>query len=250
MTRSFVRKTYIDVPEIETFEWPPNWQPGKGKDQRFQGIIAGTSVGEILLISLEQKLSSFGGHQSQSNKHAQGNKTSFVPYRIEKKLADRNIKVSRRRCNTLAWNSVAHNLIAAGYERSTSKNDTSCLFVWDLNSAFRSDSSKKDSFNLFDDQVVGKLISSPNPETILDPKYQFKGVNDDVYSVCWLPGSETDLLAAIEDNLKICDTRQPWISNRFINDKHILNIKFDPFDDYRFACQTSSHIKIYDIRYN
>jgi hypothetical protein len=22
-TRSFMRKTYIDVPEIETFEWPP-----------------------------------------------------------------------------------------------------------------------------------------------------------------------------------------------------------------------------------
>jgi len=25
VTRSFVRKTYIDVPDIETFEWPPVW---------------------------------------------------------------------------------------------------------------------------------------------------------------------------------------------------------------------------------
>ena len=97
-----------------------------------------------MLISLEQKLSSFGGHHLHTSKHDKGKNTSLVPYRIEKKLADRNIKVSRRRCNTLAWNNVAHNLIAAGYERSTNKNDTSCLFVWDLNSAFHSDSTKKD----------------------------------------------------------------------------------------------------------
>jgi hypothetical protein len=29
----------------------------------------------------------------------------------------------------------------------------------------------KDSFNLIDEQIIGKLISNPNPETILDPKY-------------------------------------------------------------------------------
>jgi len=55
--------------------------------------------------------------------------------------------------------------------------------------------------------VVGQLISNPNPETILEPKFQFKGLNDDVNAVCWLPNSETDLLAAVEDNMKICDTR-------------------------------------------
>jgi hypothetical protein len=33
---SFVRKTYIDVSEIETFEWPPLSQGGKAaKDLRF-----------------------------------------------------------------------------------------------------------------------------------------------------------------------------------------------------------------------
>lgn len=118
MTRSFVRKTYIDVSEIETFEWPPfSSQPQKlCKDQRFQGILAGTSTGEILLISLEQKLSSFGGAQLPGK--TQRDKNSFIPYRIEKKLVDKNIKVQRRRCNALAWNSVAHNLVAAGYERS------------------------------------------------------------------------------------------------------------------------------------
>jgi hypothetical protein len=60
---------------------------------------------------------------------------------------------------------------------------------------------------LVDEQVVGQLISNPNPETILEPKFKFKGLNDDVNAVCWLPNSETDLLAAVEDNMKICDTR-------------------------------------------
>ena len=101
---------------------------------------------------------------------------------------------------------------------------------------------------MFDDNVVGQLINNTNPEAILDPKYSFKGVNDDVNSVCWLPGSETDLLAATEDNLKICDTRSPWINNKLITEKRIQEIKFDPFDDYRFACMTQNSIKIFDIR--
>lgn len=75
-------------------------------------------------------------------------------------------------------------------------------------------------------------------------------MNDDVNAVCWMPVSETDLLAATEDNLKICDTRQPWINNKFVSDKHILGIKFDPFDPYRFACQTYNQIRIFDIRIN
>lgn len=33
-----------------------------------------------------------------------------------------------------------------------------------------------------------------------------------------------------------------------MNDKHINDIKFDPFDDFRFACRTSNLIRIYDIR--
>jgi len=98
--------------------------------------LAGTSAGEILLISLEQKLSSFGSVSLQTNK-MQNIKNSFIPYRIERKLVDKNIKVTKRRCQALAWNSVATNLVAAGYERSTSKQDQSCLFVWDLNSAFK-----------------------------------------------------------------------------------------------------------------
>ena len=75
-------------------------------------------------------------------------------------------------------------------------------------------------------------------------------MNDDVNSVCWLPGSETDLLAATEDSLKFCDTRTPWFTNKFISEKRIHAIKFDPFDDYRFACFTQNYIKIYDIRIN
>jgi len=36
MTRTFVRKTYIDVSEIETFEWPPFSQSqSKSKEQKF-----------------------------------------------------------------------------------------------------------------------------------------------------------------------------------------------------------------------
>ena len=202
-----MRKTYIDVPEIETFEWPPFNQPNKtNKDNQFYGILAGTSIGEILLISLEQKLSSFGGNFQTASKGGPSGKNSYIPYRIEKKLVDRNIKVSRRRCNALAWNPTAHNLVAAGYERSSTKTEQSCLFIWDLNMAV-SKKQTNEQFTLLNDQVVGQLMSNTNPEAILDPKYSFKGVNDDVNSVCWLPGSETDLLAATEEHLKLCDTR-------------------------------------------
>ena len=149
-----MRKTYIDVPEIETFEWPPFNQPNKtNKDNQFYGILAGTSIGEILLISLKQKLSSFGGgpHFQTAGKGVSSGKHSNIPYRIEKKLVDRNIKVSRRRCNALAWNSTAHNLVAAGYERSSTKIEQSCLFIWDLNMAMSKQKQPNEQFTLFDD---------------------------------------------------------------------------------------------------
>lgn len=51
---------------------------GVGRDH-FNGVMAGTSTGEILLISVEpqQKLGQSGKHQSGK---------AFLPYRIEKRL--------------------------------------------------------------------------------------------------------------------------------------------------------------------
>ena len=94
---------------------------GMGRD-RFNGIMAGTSTGEILLINIEpqQKLHQSGKHQS--------GKAAFMPYRIEKRL----LTDKQRQCNCIAWNPLQKNLVAAGYELVKGEQK-SCLLVWDIN---------------------------------------------------------------------------------------------------------------------
>ena len=60
-------------------------------------------------------------------------------------------------------------------------------------------------------------------------------MNDDVNTLVWLPNSACEIMAATEDNLMICDTRQTWTISKFIdkgNDKRIYDIKFDPQNPY------------------
>ena len=68
----------------------------------------------------------------------------------------------------------------------------------------------------------------------------------------WLPNSATDLIAATENNLVICDTRKPWVVKQKIvdtgNTRIVSSIKFDPFDSNRYATLHDTVVKIYDLR--
>ena len=86
-----------------------------------------------------------------------------------------------------------------------------------------------------------------------EPKYEFKDINDDVNALAWLPSSQNDILVATEDNLKICDIRSTWTIKKFIEEvsfknESVYSIKFDPFDNNRFAAQCFKTIKIFDLR--
>ena len=48
-------------------------------------------------------------------------------------------------------------------------------------------------------------------------KHDFKEVNDDVNALVWLPQSACEIMAATEDNVMVCDTRQTWTINRVID---------------------------------
>ena len=51
------------------------------------------------------------------------------------------------------------------------------------------------------------MYNMVEPETITEEKYSFAQVMDDVGALCWLPESATEMLAATQDSLLICDTR-------------------------------------------
>ena len=71
--------------------------------------------------------------------------------------------------------------------------------------------------------------------------------------MCWLPDSDTDLLAAIKDSLILCDIRASWTKKQTIEEdshKEVKGIKFDPFDKNRYATISKEIVKVYDIRIN
>ena len=57
------------------------------------------------------------------------------------------------------------------------------------------------------------MYNMVEPETITEEKYSFAQVMDDVGALCWLPESANEMLAATQDSLLICDTRQHWSLN-------------------------------------
>jgi hypothetical protein len=63
------------------------------------------------------------------------------------------------------------------------------------------------SFNL-DDSVVAKLEPKFRPDLIVEPKYSFSKINEDIYSLCWLVDSRNELLYGTETSVKLCDTRE------------------------------------------
>lgn len=62
------------------------------------------------------------------------------------------------------------------------------------------------------------MAVTTGPESILEPRYEFKEVTDNVNSLVWLPNSACEILVATEDNVIICDTRSPGTINKFIDE--------------------------------
>ena len=97
------------------------------------------------------------------------------------------------------------------------------------------------------------MYNTVDPETITEEKTNFAQINDDVNTLCWLPESGTDLLAATLDCLLVCDIRASWTTKDQIvksSHKRIFSIKFDPFDKNRFAAISDEMVKVYDLRIN
>jgi len=56
---------------------------------------------------------------------------------------------------------------------------------------------------------------------------------------------------ATEENLTICDLRAVWNVKKFSEDANCKNVnclKFDPFDNNRFAALSQENLKIFDLR--
>ena len=116
--------SFVKEPDIKTFEWPPfsmKTSSAARRESHFNGITAGTTTGEILLINTENR----------QTYEADSSRRPYMPYHIEKRLI--NERQKQRQCNCIAWNPVQENLLAAGYERSTKGEQKSCLLVWDIN---------------------------------------------------------------------------------------------------------------------
>lgn len=86
----------LKIPEIHCFEWLPAKVTGNAPS-----ILAGTNLGQILQINFPQK-----------SLHRQG---IFQPYQVEKRFTHVSIVHQQRQCNVISYNSVAKNLLAAGY---------------------------------------------------------------------------------------------------------------------------------------
>jgi WD40 repeat protein len=149
----------------------------------------------------------------------------------------------------ISYNVVAKNLVAAGYQQGGEKH-SSCLLVWDLNKVNKK--SVKSTINLkLQESERGRLFKIHEAETVSEYKFQFKEINDDVNALVWVPNSACEMLAATEDSLIVCDTRQTWTISKEIdhgNNKKIYDIKFDPFNANQFATRSEDKIKIYDLR--
>ena len=101
--------------------------------------------------------------------------------------------------------------------------------------------------------MVGQLAEAANPTMIFEPKVFFTHnmVSEDVNAISWLPKSATELLVATEDNLMICDCRTNWTAKIVVDEsssKRISSLKFDPFDDNRFATMSKDGIRVFDLR--
>lgn len=197
-----------DTPYLKCVAWYPKYDP--------ECLLAvGQANGRVVLTSLGQD------HNSKS-KDLIGKE--FVPKHA-------------RQCNTLAWNSVDSNWLAAGLDKH--RADFSVL-IWDISSKYTPETP------VATEKV--RLSSGDTEAGLVVTKSLYElGQNDACLSLCWLPREQKLLLAGMHRNLAIFDLRNTN-QKMFVNSKAVQGVTVDPFFHDRVASFHEGQVTIWDLR--
>ncbi|XP_046846433.1 LOW QUALITY PROTEIN: GATOR complex protein MIOS-like [Xenia sp. Carnegie-2017] len=146
----------------------------------------------------------------------------------------------QRPCNTLAWNSVNSNWLAAGLEKARSGVS---LFIWDITS----------NSNVV---ALDKQRSSGLPGRNSSSGFSEAGPTYETTSIAWFPTESNNLIAGQGGKfLKIFDVRdQPEMyckPKRFASTKAVNGVCVDPNFEYRVASFVEGDqgaVTVWDIR--
>ncbi|XP_063159760.1 GATOR2 complex protein MIOS [Candoia aspera] len=196
-----------DTPYLKCVAWYPKYDP--------ECLLAvGQANGRVVLTSLGQD------HNSKC-KDLIGKE--FVPKHA-------------RQCNTLAWNPLDSNWLAAGLDKH--RADFSVL-IWDISSKYTPETSvATEKLRLSGDTESGLVVTKPLYEL---------GQNDACLSLCWLPRDQKLLLAGMHRNLAIFDLRNTS-QKMFVNTKAVQGVTVDPYFHDRVASFYEGQVAIWDLR--
>ncbi|KGL74395.1 WD repeat-containing protein mio [Tinamus guttatus] len=197
-----------DTPYMKCVAWYPKYDP--------ECLLAvGQANGRVVLTSLGQD------HNSKS-KDLIGKE--FVPKHA-------------RQCNTLAWNPLDSNWLAAGLDKH--RADFSVL-IWDISSKYATETAvATEKVRLSAGDLEGGLV-------VTKPLYEL-GQNDACLSLCWLPRDQKLLLAGMHRNLAIFDLRNTS-QKIFVNTKAVQGVTVDPYFHDRVASFYEGQVAIWDLR--
>ncbi|XP_041102180.1 GATOR complex protein MIOS [Polyodon spathula] len=197
-----------DTPYMKCVAWYPKHEP--------ECLLAvGQANGRVVLTSLGQN------HNSKC-KDLMGKE--FVPKHA-------------RQCNTLAWNPVDSNWLAAGLDKH--RADFSVL-IWDISSRFTPEAS------VTTEKIRLSAVDTDAGLVVTKPLYEL-GQNDACLSLCWLPRDQKLLLAGMHRNLAIFDLRNTS-QKMFVNTKAIQGVTVDPHFHDRVASFFEGQVAIWDLR--
>ncbi|XP_007425343.1 GATOR complex protein MIOS [Python bivittatus] len=196
-----------DTPYLKCVAWYPKYDP--------ECLLAvGQANGRVVLTSLGQD------HNSKC-KDLIGKE--FVPKHA-------------RQCNTLAWNPLDSNWLAAGLDKH--RADFSVL-IWDISSKYTPETSvATEKLRLSGDTESGLVVTKSLYEL---------GQNDACLSLCWLPRDQKLLLAGMHRNLAIFDLRNTS-QKMFVNTKAVQGVTVDPYFHDRVASFYEGQVAIWDLR--
>ncbi|GCC23005.1 GATOR2 complex protein MIOS [Chiloscyllium punctatum] len=197
-----------DTPYMKCVAWYPKYDP--------ECLLAvGQANGRVVLTSLGQ---------DRNSKCRDLIGKEFVPKHA-------------RQCNTLAWNPVDSNWLAAGLDKH--RADFSVL-IWDISSKYTPEiavPAEKVRLSAGDTDA-GLVVTKPLCEL---------GQNDASLSLCWLPRDQKLLLAGMHRNLAIFDLRNTS-QKIFVNTKAVQGVTVDPHFHDRVASFFEGQVAIWDLR--
>ncbi|CAG02753.1 unnamed protein product [Tetraodon nigroviridis] len=197
-----------DTPYMKCVAWYPKHEP--------ECLLAvGQANGRVVLTSLGQS------HNSAC-KELVGKE--FVPKHA-------------RQCNTLAWNPVDSNLLAAGLDKH--RADFSVL-IWDISTKFSPEAGASA------EKMRLSSLDLDSSSVVTKPLYEL-GQNDACLSLCWLLRDPKLLLAGMHRNLAIFDLRNTS-QKTFVNTKAIQGVSVDPHFHDRVASFYEGQVAIWDLR--